>query len=168
MTASNTTPTHSAQQLIDTLALHKRVLAMQLEGLSHGDSLRQAPFRGNCLNWVLGHIAVNRNHILTLLGEESILDDETIARYDTGSEPVLADGDGVLTFEELRGLIEQEHVQIEAALSVATADVFEQVTPASDPKSVLDAIRFRIWHETYHVGQTEYLRQIAGTNDHVI
>jgi len=29
-------------------------------------------------------------------------------------------------------------------------------------------IEFLSWHEAYHTGQTEYLRQLAGTDDKVI
>jgi uncharacterized damage-inducible protein DinB len=161
-------PALAAQQLIDSLALNKRVMTKQVEGLTHADSLQQPPFRGNCLNWVLGHIAVNRNHILTLLGEESIIDSKTIARYDTGSDPVRGDDEWVLTLEELGALIDRAQDRIETALSGATANDLDRVTPTSDPKTTQEAVRFRVWHETYHVGQTEYLRQLAGTNDHVI
>jgi uncharacterized damage-inducible protein DinB len=31
-----------------------------------------------------------------------------------------------------------------------------------------DSLFFRYFHETYHVGQTELLRQLAGRNDKVI
>ena len=45
------------------------VILKQVEGLTHEDSLIQPPFRGNCLNWVLGHIADNRNTMLRFAGE---------------------------------------------------------------------------------------------------
>ena len=53
--------------LINLFEINLHVVRRQTEGLSHEDSLIQPPFRGNCLNWVLGHIVATRNQIMTLL-----------------------------------------------------------------------------------------------------
>jgi hypothetical protein len=37
-----------------------------------------------------------------------------------------------------------------------------------DDETVAEKIAFSHWHETYHVGQLELLRQLAGKNDKVI
>ena len=42
------------------------------------------------------------------------------------------------------------------------------VTPAGHERSLGEQLSFLSWHETYHVGQTEALRQLAGKNDKVI
>jgi uncharacterized damage-inducible protein DinB len=160
-------PALAAKQLIDSLALNKRVMTKQVEGLTHADSLQQPPFRGNCLNWVLGHLAVNRNYILEALGEKPGVSDEMKSRYDTGSAPVIEEDDGVLSLESLIATIDEEQVRIEEALSRVSDSELEKSAPNGD-QTVAEVVQFRIWHETYHVGQTEYLRQLAGTNDHVI
>jgi len=46
-------------------------------------------------------------------------------------------------------------------------DDLEQLIPDSD-RTIAERLRFLMWHETYHVGQTEYLRQLAGKGDKVI
>ena len=38
------------------------VVTNQTDDLTHDDSLLQLPFRGNCLNWILGHILVSRHN----------------------------------------------------------------------------------------------------------
>ena len=48
------------QKLIDGFGLNLRLIKLQTEGLSHADSLIQTPYNINCLNWVVGHITVNR------------------------------------------------------------------------------------------------------------
>ena len=42
------------------------VVTNQTKGLTHEDSLLQLPFRGNCLNWVLGHCLVSRESVLKM------------------------------------------------------------------------------------------------------
>lgn len=43
------------KDLIATLDTNQWIIDCQLKGLAHADTLRQLPFRGNCMNWVLGH-----------------------------------------------------------------------------------------------------------------
>lgn len=54
--------------LIESLERNLYIIKVQTQGLTHADSLLQLPFRGNCLNWVVGHIAANRNTMLYFLG----------------------------------------------------------------------------------------------------
>jgi hypothetical protein len=35
------------------------IIHKQIAGISQDESLLQLPFRGNCLNWVVGHIWVS-------------------------------------------------------------------------------------------------------------
>ncbi|MEM8861967.1 MAG: hypothetical protein AAGD96_26900, partial [Chloroflexota bacterium] len=35
-------------------------------------------------------------------------------------------------------------------------------------RTVAERLLFLAWHEGYHVGQTEYLRQLAGKDDKII
>jgi hypothetical protein len=74
------------EPLVYPFNINYDVIKRQVDGLSHQDSLLQPPFRGGCLNWILGYIL----------------------------------------------------------------------------------IAFMYFHETYHTGQTELLRQLAGTDDKVI
>lgn len=161
-------PVLTAQQLADAFAGNARIIARQAAGLTHADSLLQPPVRGNCLNWVLGHIAVHRDYILEALGEEKILGEAPIARYDRESEPILGEGDGVLPLDTLLAAIDRAQGHIEAALARATAADLAKEAPKSEPATVAQQVCFLYWHETYHTGQTEFLRQLAGTNDKVI
>jgi hypothetical protein len=69
--------------LAELFAINYRVIRRQVDGLTHEDSLLQLPFRGNCLNWVLGHIVATRNRALALLGEPPIWSEAEAARYAT-------------------------------------------------------------------------------------
>jgi uncharacterized damage-inducible protein DinB len=148
--------------------MNNRILHRQIDGLTHADSLVQPPVRGNCLNWILGHILVHRDYILDALGAEKLLDEKTTKRYDRESEPITEDGDDVVPFETLVALLDESLARISAALSGATAESLAADLPDGVMQTVGRTLDFLHWHETYHVGQTELLRQLAGKDDKVI
>ncbi|MGQ9493302.1 MAG: DinB family protein [Anaerolineae bacterium] len=157
------------QELADAFERNLEIVRAQTKGLSHQDSLLQPPFRGNCLNWVLGHLVANRNSVLAVLGEERIGGEATRARYGYGSKPVLGEGEGVLRMETLLDILERAQERINAVLQRSTPEELSKEAQDHRGKTtVAERLFFLYFHETYHVGQTEYLRQLAGTNDKVI
>lgn len=143
------------------------VVTRQVEGLTHEDSLIQLPFRGNCLNWVLGHILVSRENALKLLGMEGTWTEDEIARYKFDSEPITsADDPAILPLERLLADIERTQKQFEEGF----AEISDQQMAEKDERdrTVAERLLFLAWHEGYHVGQTEYLRQLAGKDDKII
>ena len=156
-------------QLAQAYAVNLNIIKRQAAGLSHADSLLQPPFRGNCLNWVLGHIAVNRDRVLRLLGEEPVLSEAETARYATGSEPVTGDQDGVLKLEELLERLGTGQERTLAGFQrAADADMDKEIEIGEQTTTVGRRLFGLYFHETYHTGQTELLRQLAGTDDKVI
>src|SRR5215217_5719997 len=95
------------EQLADAFALNLRVIKRQTAGLTNEDSLLQPPVRGNCMNWLLGHIAESRAAVLQELGAEPLVERAALARYARNEEPVTAHGEGVLTLEELLDTLER-------------------------------------------------------------
>jgi len=141
---------------------------MQTEGLTHADSLLQLPFRGNCLNWVLGHIIVGRNRVLKLLEEAPVWEESEAARYDTGSEPITGDEQALPLAKLLRDLDESQQ-QITDALGRLPPEPLAEVVDTGRGEAPLGkTVAGLHWHETYHTGQLELLRQLAGKNDAVI
>lgn len=159
----------SAQQMAGAFDRNLKIVQAQTKGLSHADSLLQLPFRGNCLNWVLGHLVSNRDRVLTLLGEVPVGNEAIQARYGYGSEPVLGEGEGVQRMEVLLEMLERSQERINAALTRITPEELSKETQDHRGKTtVAERLFFLYFHETYHVGQTELLRQLAGANDKVI
>jgi uncharacterized damage-inducible protein DinB len=155
--------------LISGLERNLGIVKAQTKGLSHADSLLQLPFRGNCLNWVLGHMAANRNTMLRFLGEEAILSEPQAERYGYGSEPVCGDAGDILTLEQLLAVLEQGQGALAARLQTVTVEELAgEVQSFLGTTSIGQLTFFLFWHETYHVGQPEYLRQLAGKDDKVI
>ena len=155
--------------LIQGLERNLGIIKAQTEGLSHADSLLQLPFRGNCLNWVLGHIAANRNSMLLFLGKEAIVSEAHAKRYGYGSEPVCGDADDILTLEQLLMVLEQGQGALTASLQKITAEELAREVQSFLGTTTLGQLIFYLyWHESYHTGQPEYLRQLAGKDDKVI
>jgi len=157
----------SSEQLIHLFERTHWVIVKQTDGLTHADSLMQLPFRGNCLNWVLGHLMVYRDKVLELLGEASILSESETRLYKRGSTPI-TDSDSSVKLEKLLKGLEQSQERISAGLKIVTSDTMDERVDEGKEQTVRERIEFLQWHETYHVGQLEILRQLAGKNDSII
>jgi len=160
----------TANELAATFARNVSICQRQCEGLSHADSLLQPEHRGNCLNWVLGHIVAYRTTILRALKEQPAVSEAQWSRYGYGSEPVLDDGDDLLRLEELLAMLESSQATFDKRLSDLSAEELdESVEWLWGEESTLGQFLFYLcWHEAFHTGQTEYLRQLTGINDKVI
>jgi uncharacterized damage-inducible protein DinB len=154
--------------LAEAFARNVTIIQRQAAGLTQEESLRQPPFRGNCLNWVVGHLADYRDHILRALDAEPVIG-EAGERYARESEPISGDGPGVLPLEALLAMLAKSQEGIAEALGRATPEDLAREVPAGQRTvTVGERLFFWYFHETYHVGQTELLRQLAGKNDKII
>lgn len=158
-----------ANDLTEAFARNVSVIKMQTQDLTHADSLIQPPFGGNCLNWVLGHIAENRDRILDLLGEPPSMG-ALGARYKRGSDPMKQADDNTLRLEEILAWLDRAQERIASALARMDAAAWaREITIGNNRKmTVAQRVFFLYFHETYHVGQTELFRQMAGKTDKVI
>lgn len=157
-----------ARTLAQSFWLTHHIIRLQTDGLSHTDSVLQPPFRGNCLNWVVGHIIQGRDSVLALLGETSVLNDADAARYGTDSEPITKAEMG-LPLKDLLHALDRSQERITARLDHASSDQLEGLVHFRGREQTLaQAIAGLHWHETYHTGQLELLRQLAGTNDTIL
>ena len=156
----------SSDVLIKFMDINKSVLTRQFKGLTHEDSLLQLPFRGNCLNWVMGHMVEARDGTLEILNLDPMLTEEQRKLYTFDSEPITPESQA-LDFIWLWEVYQKQDERLREVLEPMTMDELEQITGDSE-RTLGDLLRFDFWHETYHVGQTEYLRQLTGVNDKVI
>lgn len=154
------------QKLTQDFARTTWIINKQAEGLTHEQSLLQPPFRANCFNWVVGHLVDNRNRVLATLGKESVLPEA--ARYARGSDEMDAAGETAVSFPLLLQAINNAQTAVAAALAERTSDDLDQWLDAEKRTSLGDRLTFLHWHETYHVGQLELLRQLTGINDSII
>ncbi len=159
----------SAEKLAKDYKRNATIVKWQADGLSHADSLIQTPYRINCLNWVLGHIAEGRDGVLEMVGAERVAEPGELGRYLRESEPILEDGPGVVPLERLLEIISATQERLEAALGDLSDETLAVETIENERTTTLAGrVHFAYFHDTYHTGQTELLRQVAGKNDHII
>ncbi|NNJ10873.1 DinB family protein [Chloroflexales bacterium ZM16-3] len=158
------------KQMADAYGRNVAILKMQTKDMTQAESLIQLPFRANCMNWIVGHIVTHRNMIMDMLGESPALDKALAARYDRDSEPLGTEDSGALPLETLLEALEESQPRLAAALAtLSDADLAREVVgPGGRTTRLGSALFFYFFHDTYHTGQTEIMRQASGKDDKVI
>ena len=145
------------------------ILSRQTEGLTHEEGLLQPQPGGNCLNWVMGHLVVNLVDILKVLGGVAPSGLPGLDHYGHGSEPVHGDEPGVIEFQVL--------IDTYALLTKTITDRLAQMSEADFDEEIEFwqgqsrrgyTAFFYFFHNTYHIGQLEQLRNLAGRTEKVI
>jgi hypothetical protein len=156
-------------EFVRAFARNVAIAEMQADGLTHQDSLIQTPYNVNCFNWVVGHLVTGRDDILNYVGGSPVWSPETEERYRRESDPIVEDGPGVLPFVDLLQALAESQRRIEQSVGDLTEQQLAVETMSGDRAVSLGSrIRFGYFHDTYHTGQLEILRQFAGKNDKVI
>ncbi len=134
-------------------------------GLTHAQSLVQPPIEGNCINWILGHILCYRNYLNGLCSLPGAVSTEAAARYARGSAPVTVDGPDLIRFDDQLSAYERSQVAVLAALPNLSAEALAEVVSVAGftmPRG--DLLTMFMRHESYHLGQLEWLRVWAKNN----
>jgi uncharacterized damage-inducible protein DinB len=156
-------------KLINSIFKRNELLIQaQAKGISHIESLLQPPFRANCFNWVLGHILSSRALVLQKLGSPPPWQAQT-KRYERGSAPLTVESTDVIDFITLLKWLGESQKQLSTALKALSDEQLSTPQSAEAGSTTLgEWLMFLAWHESYHSGQTEQLRQLAGKDDSVI
>ena len=154
-------------RMIRTLERHQWVIDEQAKDITQADSLLQLPFRSNCFNWVLGHIVAYRDKMLALLGESPVTADEEMTLYRRGSQPLMPENEAV-DIDILLAASRQALQRLGLAIKDVSDERLDTTYDEERGSQVRDRLEFLIWHEAYHLGQLEILRQLAGKDDAII
>ena len=157
----------AATRYIKSLGRLQWVIENQTKDISHAESMLQPPFRGNCLNWNLGHIMVYREQNLGRLDGESAYDPEEFAIYGAGSPP-LTDPDLAVPLDELLTRLAVLNEKFAAALEDVSEEQLAEILNPERGTTLDDYLDFQMFHEALHLGELTLLRQLAGKDDKVI
>jgi len=142
-----------------------QVVRMNVEGVTHEESLSQPLPGGNCLNWVVGHLLNIYESALPLLGQETVMEAGALDRYRRGGPP-LRDPAEATDLADLMAAWKEASGRIDAGLVGLAPEALDRpapFSPSDDPdetvRSLLNTIFF---HQAYHAGQTGLLRRMAG------
>ena len=154
--------------LLDTLDTNQDVIHTELKDITHAESLMLPSFNANCLNWVVGHILTSRDTCLSLLDLPGVLTSEQTAVYNYGSER-LTDPADALDFPLMLEKLDASYAALQNRLKAVRADELEKTSNLwGRPEPIGGMLAFFFWHEAYHAGQLNLLRQVAGKNDKTI
>jgi hypothetical protein len=121
------------------------------------------------MNWVLGHLLDNQALVLELLGGDCPIDRAGLSRYTRESEPITSQSEGILELGILLNWHEQVHAALKSRLDHMTDNDFDQEIMLWGRKATLGwRVFFLHFHYTYHIGQLEFLRNLAGHTEKVI
>lgn len=158
----------TSSDLVGAFARNTRLIALHCEGISHAESLIQPPFNHNCLNWVLGHIIANRDDMLAHAGAAPALGPAG-ERYRRGAPPVTGDEQGVLPLEELLAALARGQEVIAATVAALTPEQLVSERRVGESTMTLGSLLFFYYfHDTFHTGQIDMLRQVSGKNDSIL
>jgi uncharacterized damage-inducible protein DinB len=114
-------------------------------------------------------MAASRQSILKELGADKLMTEEQIDRYTREAEPILEEGDDVMRMDDIMEVMDKsQDIFSEKMLALTPGDLEKEIGEGDRKTTLGRRIEFLGWHETYHTGQTEFLRQLAGTDDKVI
>lgn len=156
-----------AKALASFFKRNQYVITMQVKDVTTEESLALPPAGGNCMNWVIGHIIVHRDIALRSLGEAPVLDERETEIYKRESER-LTDPELALPLSTLMERLESSRQRLQVALEQSTPEVLDQQPDPSGKRTVGEILRMLQWHETYHTGQLELLRHMAGKHEKLI
>ena len=157
------------QDFIRLLTMENNLIHDQTNGLTQADTLIQPLPGGNCMNWVLGHLLESQISMLKALDGISPIDPVLLDRYKRESAPIKLHGEGVMTLQSLL----EGHDTLNAAIVNRLSEMNEvdfEVEIQQGERKVIRGWRvfFLHFHYTYHIGQLELLRQLAGKTEKVI
>ena len=110
---------------------------------------------------MLGHILAGRNEALSYLNAEPIWGDDELARYKTGSPPITSI-EQAIPLEQLLSDLDRSQERIVARLEEISAEELAAVVATRfGDRPVGQHIAGLHWHETYHSGQLEILRELG-------
>jgi uncharacterized damage-inducible protein DinB len=132
------------------------VINRNLEDVSEEESLITPEAGGSSMNWVFGHIIVNRDDVLTMLGQEPVSAEELVNRYKRGSSPTKE-----VTLEELRKLFAESQKRLRAGFSSKTDEDLAVTVEGSEDSLEKNLLQY-YFHESYHAGELGVLRRVAG------
>jgi hypothetical protein len=135
-------------ELVKLYSSVDRMLKMNLEGITHADSIKHID-NTNSINWIVGHMVVSRNGILNLMGLPPIAPEKIKAVYERGSK-MMTDMGNAENLDTLVKLFDESQKKIVEGVATVKDD------------QVKEKLVFLGLHEGYHAGQVATMRKLLG------
>jgi hypothetical protein len=138
---------------------------VNLDGVTDEEALVGPDEKGNCINWIVGHLLHARAGLLDLLGAEPPFAKDKYERYERSSGPVEGPS-GTVPLSEMTDDLAATAEPLEAALGDLTDDFLAREAPikptGNEDETMGSLLAGLAFHESYHAGQLGLLRRIGG------
>lgn len=141
------------------------LLLLNVQGITHEQSLHQPAAGMNSINWLIGHLISSRTRVLACLGQPAIWSDEQRIRYRNGSDVIAANGPGVM---QMGDLLRDYRLSHEATIIGFHGIAPERMNDPSDFRGPTnaDTLIYLQFHEAHHVGHIMSVREHLGLNSY--
>lgn len=129
--------------------LNAQALMANIDSITESECRKMPAENINSMNWILGHIVLFRDNVLTILGKLKLCSAEMERIYSNGN--TATDMNDGLNTNILIEKFNKSQSLIEFALENPSAEALIN-------DDTLEKISFYAFHETYHVGQTGIVR----------
>lgn len=146
-----------------SLERNQGLIVKATESMTHAESVLQLPFASNCMNWVLGHMAVYRDALLGCTRQRLCLSSPERELYIQGAAPIKPESETVLLEQLLAALAGSFDALIVWLRSNAEGLLEDTLVGVDLTFSATIAENFALlcWHDSYHAGQLAVLRELA-------
>lgn len=138
-----------------------RTIAMNTDGMSHEDSIRQPSPGGNCANWILGHVTDVQNEVMKLLGEAPAWDSESLKR----TKNPITGAENAIDWDAMRREFLSSEARCLSAIDGLAAEKLDEPGyphPLGGEVTFGELLNFLAFHQIYHAGQIGLARRLAG------
>ena len=145
------------------LQRNQDLIAKATDGLSQTESVLQLPGESNCMNWVLGHVAVYRDVMLSGISQANHMTTTEVELYNYNSKPITT-GSKSSSLEQLLATLQKTYAALSEWLEKNPEGVNKETPPdiqIRKGETVTEHFAFLCWHESNHVGELHALRELA-------
>ena len=138
------------------------VIARNLDGLTHADSLAPAAGGGNTANWILGHLVNVQNQVMRVIGAPPVWESEQLqrARFD---HPIRAAAEAIDWDTLVDRFYASRNPCLNALAALSDESLAEKMPgPFGDPSTRAGVLGTLSFHQAYHAGQLGMARRAAG------
>jgi uncharacterized damage-inducible protein DinB len=128
--------------------LNHQVIHANLKGITQEESIQPSGEGGTSINWILGHLILNRDSIFEILGVDKMFPKELIPVYSRGTQNVTIEN--AEKVETLLQLLDKTQEVLKSEIEMKLDD---------EKKA---NIAFFAFHESYHAGQLGIMRRVVG------
>ncbi len=140
-----------------------RMVALNVDGVTAGESVVQPRPGGNCANWILAHLTTVQNGVMSLLREAPVSDREALKAGRL--LPPVTGPENAFDWEELRSQFMGSQERCLAALARLTEEDLDEAgftDPFGQAVTRGEFLAFLATHQIYHAGQLGMFRRLAG------